>query len=201
MKKVVLLTAVLILAFTFSNSYCEKTYEIEKAIVKYKLSGMMTGTMEITFDKYGEYVSTTTESSQAGKTTFIMTPDSSYMINWQQKTAMDMSMMGEDMMEEDDPSADIDFDAEAKKLGTEVILGKKATIYLYKPEEGGTMKYWVWKNIMLKSVADINGMKSTTEAISLKTPKSIPAKTFKVPSNIKTQAMPSFSLPIPGFGN
>ncbi len=33
------------------------------------------------------------------------------------KTAMDMNMMGEDMMEEEDPSADIDFDTEAKKVG------------------------------------------------------------------------------------
>ncbi len=54
---------------------------------------------------------------------------------------------------------------------------------------------------MLKSVTEINGMTSTMEAVSLKTPKNIPAKTFKVPSNIKKQAMPSFSLPIPGFGN
>ena len=201
MKKVLLITAALLFVFVFSNSFCEKNYEIEKAIVNYKLSGMMTGTMELTFDKYGEYVSTTTESSNAPKSTVIITPDSTYMINWADKTAMDMSMMGENMMEDSGPEGDIDFEAEAKKEGTEKILGKTATIYVYKPEEGGSAKYWVWKNIMLKSVTEINGMKSTMTAISLETPGSIPAKTFKVPAGITVQKMPSFSLPIPGFGN
>ncbi len=201
MKKVVLLAAVLIFVFSFSNSYCEKNYEIEKAIVTYRLSGMTTGTMELVFDKYGEYVSTTTETPGAPKSTFIMTPDSNYMINWEEKTALDMSMMGEDMMEDETPGEDVDFENEAKKLGTETILGKNATVYLYEPEEGGRAKYWVWKNIMLKSETEFNGMKSVMEATSLKTPGSIPAKTFEIPSNIKKQKMPSFSLPIPGFGN
>ncbi len=201
MKKVLLLTAVLLFVFIFSNSFCEKSYEIEKAIVNYKMTGIMSGTMELIFDKYGEYVSTTTESPGTPKSTMIMTPDSSYMINWEDKTAMDMGMMGEGMMEDEGPESDIDFEDEAKKVGTETILGKKATVYLYEPEEGGKAKYWVWKNIMLKSESEINGMKSTMEATSLKTPGSIPSKTFKVPSNIKVQKMPSFSLPIPGFGN
>ena len=201
MKKVLLLTAALLFIFIFSNSFCEKNYEIEKAIVNYKLSGMMSGTMELIFDKYGDYVSTTTESPNAPKSTILMTPDSTYMINWADKTAMDMGMMGEDMMEDSSPEDDIDFEAEATKAGTEKILGKTATIYIYKPEEGGTAKYWIWKSIMLKSVTEINGMKSTMEATSLETPSSIPAKTFKVPSGITVQKMPSFSLPIPGFGN
>lgn len=201
MKKVLILTAVLLLAVTFSNSFCEKNYEIEKAIITYKLSGMQTGTMEITFDKYGEYVSMTTNVPGQGKSTTIMTPDESYMINWNEKTAMDLSMFGEDMMEDDSMGMDADFENKAKIVGKEKILGKNATIYLYKPEEGGTAKYWIWKSVMLKTVTEINGMSSVMEATSLKTPSSIPAKTFKVPAGIKKQGMPSFSLPIPGFGN
>ena len=199
MKKVVFLTSVLFLALTFSNSYCEKKYEIEKAVITYKISGMMSGTMELIFDKYGEYVSTTMENPGSSKTTTLMTPENTYMINWQDKTAMDLGMFGES--EDADPAADVDFESEAKKMGTEKILGKTATIYLYKPEEGGSAKYWVWKNIMLKSITEMNGIKSVMEATSLKTPGTIPAETFKVPANIKMQAMPSFSLPIPGFGN
>lgn len=199
MKKVLILTAVLLIAVTFSNSFCEKNYEIEKAIITYKLSGMQTGTMEITFDKHGEYVSMTTDVPGQGKSTTIMTPDESYMINWNEKTAMDLSMFGD--MEDDSMELDDDFESEAEIVGKEKILGKNATIYLYKPEEGGTAKYWIWKSIMLKTVTEINGMSSVMEATSLKTPSSIPAKTFKVPSNIKKQGMPSFSLPIPGFGN
>ncbi len=201
MKKTLLLIAVLLTTVIFSNSFCEKNYEVEKAIIKYKLTGMVSGTMGMTFDKYGKYVSVTTESSEASKTTMIMTPDNTYMIDWSSKTAMDLSAMGGDIMDDSSPDPDIDYDVDAKKIGTEKILGKKASIYLYKPEEGGSIKYWVWKNIMLKSITDMNGMKSTMTATSLKTPSSIPAKTFKIPAGITVQGMPSFSLPIPGFGN
>lgn len=199
MKKVILLTAVLLLAVTFSNSFCEKNYEIEKAIITYKLSGMQTGTMEIAFDKHGEYVSMTTNVPGHGKSTTIMTPDESWMIDWNKETAMDLNMLGD--MEDDGMGIESDLENESKIVGKEKILGKNATIYLYKPEEGGTAKYWIWKSVMLKTVTEINGISSIMEATSLKTPSSIPAKTFKVPKNIKKQGMPSFSLPIPGFGN
>ena len=201
MKKVLLITAAMLFVFIFSNSFCEKNYELEKAIINYRMSGMMTGTMELIFDKYGDYISTTTESPDTPKSTIIETPETTYMINWNDKIAMDMGRMDEDMMDDSFPEEADDFEANSTKAGTEKILGKNAAVYIYKPEEGGTVKYWIWKGLMLKSITEIDGMTSTIEATSLETPGSIPAKTFKVPAGITVQKLPSFSLPIPGFGN
>ncbi len=197
MKKVGLIITVMVLFISASNGFCEKNYGVEKAIITYKISGAMSGTMEITFDKYGEYTSMTTQTPE-GKITNISTPDKDYMINWEEKTAMDMSMFGEGMME--DESMDLEVEEDAEIIGEETLLGKKCSIYLYKDEDGSS-KSWVWENIVLKAVSESEGMTTTMLATDLKTPASIPASTFKVPGNIKIQKMPSFSLPVPGFGN
>ncbi|MDX9800234.1 MAG: DUF4412 domain-containing protein [Spirochaetia bacterium] len=197
------LIAMLILTAAFSAVSADG-FKIERAVINYKITGTDTdfidnGTMEMAFDKFGQYMSTTMKSSELSTTT-IITPDSQYMINWNEKIAMDLESFGEmgDMMDDDQFDMDIDEDEMGTPIGTETILGKKCTIYLDKDDDG-QVKFWVWQGLPLKVVTEYEGMKTTMEATSVSTPSSIPASKFQVPKGIEIQKMPSFSFPMPNM--
>ena len=197
MKKI--LTVVLFLAFAIAGSISAQGIEVEKAIINYKISGndagfMQNGTMEIVYDKYGEYMASTTTTPDL-KATTIITPDSEYMINWNDKTAMDLKAFGFD----NEYMPDFSDDEETGEIvGKETILGKPCTVY-YSEDEFGSEKVWIWKGIALKIISDSEGVKTTMEATSVSTPSSIPASKFKIPAGIEVQQMPSFSFPVPGM--
>ena len=143
------LTVMLILTAAFTAVQAEG-FKLERAVINYKITGnntefMGNGTMEMAFDRFGEYMSTTMKSNEMNTTT-IITPDSEYMINWNDKTAMDLKSLGSmgGMMENEQPDMEIDEDDMGTPVGTETILGKKCTIYL-KKEDGGQAKYWLWE--------------------------------------------------------
>ena len=195
------LIVLLILTAAFSTVPAEG-FKLERAVINYKITGNNTefignGTMEMAFDKFGKYMSTTMKSNEMSTTT-IITPDSEYMINWNEKTAMDLKSLGSmgGMMENDQFDMDIDEAEMGTVVGTETIIGKKCTIYLNK-EDGGQAKYWLWEGMPLKVVTEYEGMKTTMEATSVSTPSSIPASKFQVPKGIEIQKMPSFSFPMP----
>lgn len=189
---------IMVLLAVLAPSAFAKGFGIERAIINYKVTSsdqqyMGNGTMEIAYDKFGQYMATTTKAGGINATT-IISPDGEYMINWDDKTAMDLSMfgdMGDDML-------DLEKEDEGKIIGTETVLGKKCTVHLYQDDEG-TEKYWLWEGIPLRMISEFDGIKTTMEATSVSTPSSIPASKFTVPKGIEIQKMPSFSFPVPGM--
>ncbi len=188
---------IIILALT--QTVFAKGFEAERAIINYKISSsdqefMGNGTMEIAYDKFGKYMSTTTKTKEMNATT-IISPEGEYLINWDDKTAMDLKSFGGGINEE---AIVLEKEDEGEIIGNENIIGKNCTIHFYQ-DENGWEKYWLWQGIPLKVVSEIEGMKTTVEATSVSTPSSIPAAKFKVPKDVEIQKMPSFSFPLPGM--
>jgi hypothetical protein len=145
---------------------------------------MGNGTMEIAFDSFGKYVATTSKTREMDVTT-IISPDGDYMINWIDKTGMDISGFGD--IKED--GFDFEKEDDGEIIGSETILGKNCDIHLYK-DEYGSEKLWLWQGVPLKVVSDMEGIITTMEATAVSTPASIPASKFKVPAGIEILKMP-----------
>jgi len=191
MKKI-LIIMIIAAALLSVQSLSAEGPKIEKAIIAYKVTStdqeyMGNGTMEIAYDNFGKYMATTSITGEMNVTT-IISPEGDYMINWNDKTGMDLSAFGD--MKED--GFDFEKDDEGEKIGTETILGKNCEIRLYK-DEYGWEKLWLWQGVPLKVVSDSEGIVTTMEATAVSTPASIPPSKFKVPAGIEILKMPGLN--------
>ena len=151
-----------------------KRYEIERAIVKYKVTkGDHQGVLAKAFDKYGRYERR--ELQMGNHLTIALTQGgNSYTLNKKTKTAKRTQ------------NADLNFldmnNALMKKLnlvkkGTATVVGKKCDHYV-----GRNVEYYVWKGLVIKKVQkEKNGTTTIHEVTSIEEPTSIDAKMFKMP--------------------
>jgi len=151
-----------------------KRYEIERAIVKYKVTkGDHQGVLAKAFDKYGRYERR--ELQMGNHLTIALTQGgNSYTLNKKTKTAKRTQ------------NADLNFldmnNALMKKLnlvkkGTATVVGKKCDHYV-----GRNVEYYVWKGLVIKKVQkEKNGATTIHEVTSIEEPTSIDAKMFKMP--------------------
>jgi hypothetical protein len=70
-----------------------------------------------------------------------------------------------------------------KKTGNEKILGKDCIVYEL-PVNMSNSTIWVWENILLKMVANQNGMDMVYEAKEIKETSDFPAGIFDIPANV-----------------
>ena len=149
----------------------------------------------LSFDDFGnlEARETTTEalltenkSESHGKT--IYKENILYTLNMDAKSYTQMSLL--------DPNfSEIDFskigrsgmrDYSVEEVGAEDILGRPCTIYKVHSERWNlTGKYWVWKNIPLKSLYNAGGMDVRMIATGIEEGTAIPPSMFDVPKGFK----------------
>ena len=151
-----------------------KRYEIERAIVKYKVTkGNRQGVLAKAFDKYGRYER---RELQIGNhlTIALLQDNVSYTLDRNTKTAkrtkdadLNFLNLNETLMKK----------LNLKKKGTKKVLGKDCILY-----EGKNVQFYVWKGLVLKKVQkEKNGATTIHEVTSIEEPTSIDAKMFKMP--------------------
>ena len=151
-----------------------KRYEIERAIVKYKVTkGDHQGVLAKAFDKYGRYERR--ELQMGNHLTIALLQDNvSYTLDRNTKTAkrtkdadLNFLNLNETLMKK----------LNLKKKGTKKVLGKDCILY-----EGKNVQFYVWKGLVLKKVQkEKNGTTTIHEVTSIEEPTSIDAKMFKMP--------------------
>ena len=151
-----------------------KRYEIERAIVKYKVTkGNRQGVLAKAFDKYGRYERR--ELKIGNVNSIALTQGSnSYALDKKTKIAKRTK------------DADLNFlnlnETLMKKLnlvkkGTATVVGKKCDHYV-----GRNVEYYVWKGLVMKKVQkNSDGTTTIHEVTSIEEPTSIDAKMFKMP--------------------
>ena len=152
-----------------------KRYEIERAIVKYKVTkGGHQGVLAKAFDKYGRYERR--ELQMGNHLTIALLQDNvSYTLDRNTKTAkrtkdadLNFLNLNETLMKK----------LNLKKKGTKKVLGKDCILY-----EGKNVQFYVWKGLVMKKVQkESDGTTTIHEVTSIEEPTSIEAKTFKMPS-------------------
>ena len=152
-----------------------KRYEIERAIVKYKVTkGDHQGVLAKAFDKYGRYERR--ELQMGNHLTIALLQDNvSYTLDRNTKTAkrtkdadLNFLNLNETLMKK----------LNLKKKGTKKVLGKDCILY-----EGKNVQFYVWKGLVMKKVQkESDGTTTIHEVTSIEEPTSIEAKTFKMPS-------------------
>jgi hypothetical protein len=157
-----------------------KRYEIERAIVKYKVTkGDHQGVLAKAFDKYGQYERR--ELKIGNVETIALTQGSaSYALDKKTKKAkrtkdadLNFLNLNETLMKK----------LKLQKKGTAKVLNKDCTIYT-----GSDTEYYVWKGIVMKKVQkESNGTTVVHEVTSIEVPKSIEAKYFKMPAGYKVK--------------
>ncbi len=151
-----------------------KRYEIERAIVKYKVTkGDHQGVLAKAFDKYGRYERR--ELQMGNHLTIALLQDNvSYTLDRNTKTAkrtkdadLNFLNLNETLMKK----------LNLKKKGTATVMGKQCDHYV-----GTNVEYYVWKGLVMKKVQkEKNGATTIHEVTSIEQPASIDAKMFKMP--------------------
>lgn len=151
-----------------------KRYEIERAIVKYKVTkGNRQGVLAKAFDKYGRYERR--ELKIGNVNSIALTQGSnSYALDKKTKIAkrtkdadLNFLNLNEALMKK----------LNLKKKGTAKVVGKKCDHYV-----GRNVEYYVWKGLVIKKVQkEKDGTTTIHEVTSIEEPTSIDAKMFKMP--------------------
>ena len=151
-----------------------KRYEIERAIVKYKVTkGNRQGVLAKAFDKYGRYERR--ELKIGNVNSIALTQGSnSYALDKKTKIAkrtkdadLNFLNLNETLMKK----------LKLQKKGTATVVGKKCDHYV-----GWNVEYYVWKGLVMKKVQkEKNGTTTIHEVTSIEEPTSIDAKMFKMP--------------------
>ena len=151
-----------------------KRYEIERAIVKYKVTkGDHQGVLAKAFDKYGRYERRELKIGNV-ETIALTQGNTSYALNKNKKTAkrtkdadLNFLNLNETLMKK----------LNLKKKGTATVMGKQCDHYV-----GTNVEYYVWKGLVMKKVQkEKNGATTIHEVTSIEQPASIDAKMFKMP--------------------
>lgn len=155
-----------------------KRYELERAIVKYKVtSGSQQGVLAKCFDNYGQQERR--ELKIGNSESIVITQGNiSYTLDKKTKIAkrsqnadLNFLEMNEGLMKR----------LNLQKKGTATVINKKCTVYT-----GTNVEYYVWKGLVLKKVTrDKNGKTIIHEVVSIEEPTSIDGKLFEVPSGYR----------------
>ena len=192
MKKLAIL-AVLAAAFCVGAQAQEKLYEVKSGVVTMEMDMMGQAIVQkIYFDDYGAKQATVSNFGGRNSRTIVV-DGKNVMINDDEKTAMQMPMMG--------AQERVNFcnltDKEIKKykvqeLGKETVAGKECTKYsvtLFMMGQPQKQTVWVYKGITLKSTSksDFGDMNQT--ATKLEENVEVPASMFTVPAGVTIQEM------------
>ena len=171
----------------------EKLYEVKSGVVTMEMDMMGQAIVQkIYFDDYGAKQATVSNFGGRNSRTIVV-DGKNVMINDDEKTAMQMPMMG--------AQERVNFcnltDKEIKKykvqeLGKETVAGKECTKYsvtLFMMGQPQKQTVWVYKGITLKSTSksDFGDMNQT--ATKLEENVEVPASMFTVPAGVTIQEM------------
>ncbi len=192
MKKLAII-AVLAAAFCVGAQAQEKLYDVKSGVVTMEMDMMgQVIVQKIYFDDYGAKQATVSNFGGRDSRTIVV-DGKNVMINDEEKTAMQMPMMG--------AQERVNFcnltDKEIKKykvqeLGKETVAGKECTKYsvtLFMMGQPQKQTVWVYKGITLKSTSksDFGDMNQT--ATKLEENVEVPASMFTVPAGVTIQEM------------
>jgi hypothetical protein len=200
MKKLLLLSLLAMFAIACNNSGSSNSesgssserYGIKSGILIYKNS-MMGMEVKITqyFKEYGEIEATITEMEMMGqKNKQISLRKDGYYYSYSegQKEGAKFKIDVNDSTSNKKLTEETILKEGGKKVGSEDVLGKECTVYEI-PGESGQSKLWVWKNMMLKMVAQQDQMEITMEATELKETSDFPEGVFDLPADINFKEM------------
>lgn len=176
-------------------------YGVEKAAIKYEFSGKSSGTEMVYFTDYGwlETIKTdkTSKAFNFESTTRVTTIQKGNRRAWNNEGSDFASVVNDRFMspalEEVVPTPDLYYGEEvikrknARKVGTDRILGRECTIYEVEYEAS---KLWVWKGIVLKSEKKLMGSdKEVLEAIQIDEEWKVEPSVFELPTGVKVSGM------------
>ena len=162
---------------TTTATAATKRYELERAIVKYKVTkNGQQGLLAKCFDDYGQLERR--ELKMGNQTTLQLTQgNTSYNLDRNAKTYQQVTNAELNFLNMNDPVMQR---LKLQKKGTAKVLDRECTVYANSDTE-----YYVWKGIVLKKVARSGNVTTTTEATSVEQPATVDAKYFKMPEGYR----------------
>ena len=157
-----------------------KRYEMERAIVKYKVTkGSLQGVLAKAFDDYGRYERRELKLGNVNAIALLQ-GGTSYALDKKTKIAkrtkdadLNFLDMNESLMKK----------LNLKKKGTAKVMGKECTLYT-----GNNVEYYVWKGLVLKKVQkEKDGTTTIHEVTSIEEPTSVDPKMFKMPEGYRVK--------------
>ena len=196
MKNIKLLAILLITFGLTTLSAQTKRYEVKSGIIEYTItnSGNMmgmkmqgSGTAKTAFKEWGN-VELNSEESQTNtmgtkehdKQMTKIENGKVYNVDFDQKVIYELSVDALANSEDKDlvkTGKEMLISMGAKKIGDEKFMGYACEVW-----EMMKVKVWLHKGVMLKSEADIMGIKNTTVATKIKLDISVPDDAFKLPN-------------------
>ncbi len=167
-------------------------YPFKSGYIKYANDAMgMKSTLTVYFDNYGAQECAVSEMDMGGQK---MTMRSLLKGDYLYQLSMDQASGSKVKVDENFRTYLFDtkefekkkHEVNGKKLGTGEVLGKPCQIFSME-ENGATSKLWVWKNVMLKMVAQQGAMEMSMEAIEIKETSDLPKGIFEVPEGFKIE--------------
>jgi hypothetical protein len=162
-------------------------YPVKSAYIEYVHSGSSNGTETMYMDNNGKrsarYSELTTKSlGSTTKTNQIVIQKDTiiYSIDMIKKTGVKQTFHidPKDLEKWEKTAEELYGDLGFKKIGEEVVIGKKCDIW-----EGMSTKVWIWQNLSLKSEINIFG-KTLIEAKKVEVGGSIDKSKFEIPDGI-----------------
>lgn len=160
---------------TTTTTTTTKRYELERAIVKYKVTtGNQQGILAKAFDNYGTLERR--ELKKGDNVTIALTQGNvSYALDKKTKIAKRTKDADLNFLDFTTPLMK---KLNLQKKGTATVIGKKCTLYT-----GKNVEYYVWKGLVMKKVQhNSNGTTTVSEVTSIEEPTSVDPKLFKLPS-------------------
>ncbi len=173
--------------------------ELKSAIIKYKVSGMNTGTEIVYIDDWGRreaiYKKITTKMMGVDLERNYMTLITEngkwiYNIDLNSGTAIKMdetsfkSLAG-------NTERNMDNTIGATKIGTEEIVGRVCDVW----KKGYPYSMaWIWKGVALKKDQDVAAMEVVTEATDVQENVSIPEDKFTIPPGVQVKVLNARAL-------
>ncbi len=173
--------------------------ELKSAIIKYKVSGMNSGTETVYIDDWGgceaiykEFTSKMMGIELERNFMTLITENGKwvYNIDLNSKTAIKMDNKWFKALQGNSGS-NMDVAIGAVKIGTEEILGK--TCDVWKKSHPYSMA-WMWKGIPLRKDQDVAAMGVVTEAVEIQENVSIPEDKVTIPSDVKVKVLNPHAL-------
>lgn len=160
-----------------SGTAVVKRYEVEHAIVKYKVTGGNSeGVLGKAFSNYGHLERR--ELKMGGQTTLqLVQGNTTYKLNTNHKTYTTTSNAELNFLNMNSSTMK---QRNLQKKGTATVLGKECTVY-----SGNNVEYCVWKGIVLKKVQRTSNGIVTTIATNIDLSTSVDANMFKMPTGYR----------------
>lgn len=172
-----------------------KKYAVETGIIKYKMSGMQTGTETLYFTRYGmtearysDFVMEVLGMSMETKKLSLQIDEMIYDLDYKtnQGTKIKNPLYDALVRNKSKSLAEIGLEMLKSmggvKIGTENVAGKQCEVWEVKSLN---TKTWVWKNITLKTVSSMMGMDIVIVAEDIRINVSVPKEKVSIPAGVK----------------